>query len=125
MNNPKIDVPIIVPSFWAPYIGPLNFRLSLQLDPTSKLQIFVCLILFFVVFFVRLDIMLICEKNVSRLQFFNNKFEGFKYASYLFISFWVRVLFRHIYLRHVVVTFYWLYSVSNYKKNIQFLIMHR
>jgi hypothetical protein len=39
------------------------------------------LVFFVVVFCVRLDIMLICE-NVSRLQFFNNKFESFKYASF-------------------------------------------
>jgi hypothetical protein len=55
--------------------------------------------------------MLICE-NVSRLKFFNNKFEGFKYAIFIFIfSFWVRVLFRHIF--ETCGDLYWLYSVSN------------
>lgn len=42
--------------------------------------------------------MLICE-NVSRLKIFNNNFEGFKYEIYyyLFIYFWARVSFRHIF----------------------------
>jgi hypothetical protein len=40
--------------------------------------------------------MLICE-NVSRLEIFNNNFEGFKNLLLLFIYFWVRVLFRHIF----------------------------
>jgi hypothetical protein len=41
--------------------------------------------------------MLICE-NVPSLKIFNNKFEGFKYASFFFFSFFLaRVLFRHIF----------------------------